>query len=110
MKTKHRFLSLVGSLVCFAGGAAYADEQSIPEDLLENLPSITSPAPSIQGRNSPAQFAMEFVPPSPGVDYKILRITPDPTIGYDIMITGPRPELAPVEIDTGKEELPLENK
>ena len=110
MKTKYRFLGRVGSLVCFSGGVAYADGQSAADDLLENLPTITIPVPSIQGRESNQQYIMKYVPPSPMIDYKIGRITPDPGIDYKIMITGPSPQLVPVEIDNREEELPLEKK
>lgn len=104
MKTRYRFMGLVGSLACLGVGAAYADEQPAPDLLLEDPQSIR-----VQRRESGLQYSIKSVPPSPMTDYKIGRITPDPAIDYKIMTTGPRPELDPVEIDTGKEELPMNN-
>lgn len=91
MKTKYRFMGLLGSLVCFgAGGYAYADTESIPDELLEDPPAIMKQElPDIfSGLGS--EFAMKFVPPEPNIDFKIGKVAPDPEIDYKIRITNPR--------------------
>jgi hypothetical protein len=110
MKTKYRFIGLVGSLVCFGSGVTYAEGQSKANALTENLSAMTNPAPSIQGQEFRTQYTMKLAPPSPEVDYKIARTAPDPTIDYRIMTTGPHPKLFPVGIDTRQGEIPFGKK
>lgn len=84
-------MGLLGSLLCFgAKGNAYANTQFIPDELPENSPAIMElESPDIlSGLGS--KFAMKFMTPESGIDFKIGKVIPDPNIDYKIRITGPR--------------------
>jgi len=87
MKTKYRFIGLIGSLVCFGvGGNAYADAELTPDELQGNPPAILEPELQDILPHFGPEFAMKYVPPAPGIDFKIANVTPDPSIDYKIKI------------------------
>lgn len=110
MKTKYRFMGLIGSLVCFGAGAnAYADTEFLPDELLENPPAIMNPELQEFLPGFEFEFSMKFVPPAPGANYKIVKVTPDPDIDYKIRFAGPGAHLPLMEPRTRSQNMAREN-